>query len=85
MEEAREKSKALSLKGIAKNITCPIHIVAGGLDQLTAVEAAEQIAADVTGPKLLSIVEDGVHVCHNRPYKFRPQTSDWMATQLGTN
>ena len=46
MEEAREKSKALSLRGIAKNITCPIYIVAGGLDQLTAVEAAEQIAAE---------------------------------------
>ena len=82
MEEAREKSKAISLKGIAGNITCPIYIVAGGLDQLTAVAAAEQIAAEVSGPKVLSIVEDGVHVCHNRPYKFRPQTSDWMAQQL---
>lgn len=85
MEEAREKSTAISLKGIAKNITCPIYIVAGGLDQLTAVEAAEQIAAEVSGPKVLSIVEDGVHVCHNRPYKFRPQTSDWMARQLGAS
>jgi 2,6-dihydroxypseudooxynicotine hydrolase len=83
MEEAKEKSKALSLKGIAKNITCPIYIVAGGLDRLTAVEAAERIAAEVSGPKILSIVEDGVHVCHNRPYKFRPQTTDWMAQQLG--
>ena len=84
MEEAKEKSKTLSLRGIAGNITCPIFIVAGGLDQLTAVEAAEQLAADVSGPKNLSIVEDGVHVCHNRPYKFRPQTSDWMARQLQT-
>ena len=83
MEEAKEKAQTISLKGIAKNISCPIYIVAGGLDQLTAVEAAEQIAADVSGPKVLSIVEDGVHVCHNRPYKFRPQTSDWMAQQLG--
>jgi 2,6-dihydroxypseudooxynicotine hydrolase len=83
MEEAKEKSKALSLEGIAANIPCPIHIVAGGLDRLTAVEAAERIAAEVSGPKVLTIVEDGVHVCHNRPYKFRPQTSDWMARQLG--
>lgn len=83
MEEAKEKAQTISLKGIAQNITCPIYIVAGGLDQLTAVEAAEQIAAEVSGPKVLSIVEDGVHVCHNRPYKFRPQTSDWMAQQLG--
>ena len=85
MEEAKEKSKALSLKGIARNITCPIYIVAGGLDQLTAVEAAEQIAAEVSGPQVLSIIEDGVHVCHNRPYTFRPQTTDWMAQQLGAD
>ena len=45
-------------------------------------EAAELIASEVSGPKVLTNVEDGVHVCHNRPYKFRPQTSDWMAQQL---
>jgi 2,6-dihydroxypseudooxynicotine hydrolase len=83
MEEAKEKAQALSLAGIARNIACPTYIVAGGRDQLTAVEAARQLAAEVSGPKVLSIVEDGNHVCHNRPYKVRPQTADWLAEQLG--
>jgi len=83
MEEAKEKSRALTLEGIARNIACPIYIVAGGRDQLTAVEAAQRLAAEVSGPKVLSIVEDGNHVCHNRPYKVRPQTADWLARQFG--
>jgi 2,6-dihydroxypseudooxynicotine hydrolase len=28
-------------------------------------------------------VEDGNHVVNNRPYRYRPQTADWMAEQLG--
>lgn len=83
MDEAAEYSKGLTLEGAAEKITCPIYIVAGGRDRLTAVESAERIAAEVSGPKILSIVEDGNHVCHNRPYKVRPQTADWMAQQLG--
>jgi 2,6-dihydroxypseudooxynicotine hydrolase len=83
LEDAYENAKTLSLKGIAKNITCPIYIVAGGQDRITAVEAANQIAAEVSGPKVVSIIEDGNHVCHNRPYKVRPQTADWLAEQLG--
>ena len=82
MEEAKEYSKILTLEGVAEKITCPIYIVAGGRDRLTAVESAERIAAEVSGPKVLSIVEDGNHVCHNRPYKVRPQTADWMASRL---
>ncbi len=84
MEEAKDYSKTLDLNGYASQITCPIYIVAGGRDRLTAVEAAERLASEVSGPKILSIVEDGNHVCHNRPYKVRPQTADWMAAQLGT-
>ncbi len=83
MEEAGEYSRKLTLEGVAEKITCPIYIVAGGRDRLTAVEAAERLASEVSGPKVLSIVEDGNHVCHNRPYKVRPQTADWMAQQLG--
>ena len=67
---------------MAKNITCPIYIVAGGLDRITPPEEANRLAAEVSGPKVISIVEDGNHVCHNRPYKVRPQTADWMAEQL---
>ena len=82
LKEAYENGKTLTLRECAKNITCPIYIIAGGLDRITAVEAANQLAADVSGPKVVSIIEDGNHVCHNRPYSVRPQTADWLAAQL---
>ncbi len=82
LEEAHANGKTLTLRECAKNITCPIYIIAGGLDRITAVEAANLLADDVSGTKIVSIVEDGNHVCHNRPYKVRPQTADWLAEQL---
>ena len=82
LEEALKIAKTLTLADCAKNITCPIYIVAGGQDRITTVEAANLIAADVSGPKVVSIIEDGNHVCHNRPYKVRPQTADWLSEQL---
>lgn len=83
LEETLANGKTLTLVGVAKNITCPIYIVAGGLDRITPPEEANRLAAEVSGPKVVSIIEDGNHVCHNRPYKVRPQTADWMAEQLG--
>ena len=82
LEETLANGKTLTLVGVAKNITCPIYIVAGGLDRITPPEEANRLAAEVSGPKVVSVVEDGNHVCHNRPYKVRPQTADWMAEQL---
>jgi 2,6-dihydroxypseudooxynicotine hydrolase len=83
LEEAGKVALRVSLKGIAKNITCPIYIVAGTKDRLTPVEAAKQLAAEVSGPCVLSIVEGGNHVVNNLWYRYRDQTADWMATQLG--
>jgi 2,6-dihydroxypseudooxynicotine hydrolase len=83
LEEAGKVALRVSLKGIAKNITCPIYIVAGTRDRLTPVEAARQLAAEVSGPCVLSIVEGGNHVVNNLWYRYRDQTADWMAVQLG--
>lgn len=83
MEEAREVAKTLTLEGVAKNITCPIYIVGGELDQLTPPANAERIAAEVSGPKVLQIVKGGNHVVNNRRYAYQPQTADWMAQRLG--
>ena len=83
LEEAGKVALRVSLKGIAKNITCPIYIVAGTKDRLTPVEAAKQLAAEVSGPCVLSIIEGGNHVVNNLWYRYRDQTADWMATQLG--
>jgi 2,6-dihydroxypseudooxynicotine hydrolase len=83
LAEAGKVALRVSLKGIAKNITCPIYIVAGTNDRLTPVSAAEQLAAEVSGPCVLNIVEGGNHVVNNLWYRYRDQTADWMATQLG--
>jgi 2,6-dihydroxypseudooxynicotine hydrolase len=83
MEEARENARTLTLQGVAKNITCPIYIVGGELDNLTPPANAERIAAEVSGPKVLDIVKGGNHVVNNRRYMYQTQAADWMAQQLG--
>ena len=82
MTQARENAKTLTLQGVAKNITCPIYVVGGELDRLTAPHNAERIAAEVSGPCTLLIVKGGNHVANNRRYMFQTQTADWMADIL---
>ena len=81
--EAREFAKTLSLKAVARQITCPIYIVAGKLDRIIPYQAAEQMAAAVSGPVELQVIQDGNHVANNRAYAYRPRTADWMAERLG--
>ena len=82
MEEAREAAKKLTLEGVAKNITCPIFVVGGELDNLTPPHNAKRIASEVSGPCELLIVKGGNHVANNRRYMFQTQTADWMAQRL---
>ena len=81
-EEGRRKAAALSLKGLAQNITCPMFVVTGKLDRVIPWDHAERLAREVSGPVELLIVEDGNHVVSNRPYRYRPRSADWMAEQL---
>lgn len=83
MEQAREVAKTLTLEGAAKRITCPIFVVGGELDTLTPPQNAKRIAAEVSGPCELLIVEGGNHVANNRRYMFQSWTADWMAERLG--
>lgn len=83
LEEAGKVALRMSLKGHAKNITCPIYIVAGTKDRLTPHTEAQKLAAEVSGPCVLSVIEGGNHVVNNLWYRYRDQTADWMAAQLG--
>ncbi len=83
MDEARRNAKTLTLEDVAKNITCPIFVVAGELDNLTPPHNAKRIAAEVSGPCELLIVPGGNHVANNRRYMFQSQTADWLAQRLG--
>lgn len=82
LEEAGKVALRMSLKGIAKNISCPIYIVAGDKDRLAPVEQAHLLANEVSGPCVLSVIEGGNHVVNNFWYRYRDQTADWMAQQL---
>jgi len=81
--EAKRKAAALSLRGVADKIECPLLVIGAGLDRLCPPEDAERLVAEARGPKQLLMGPDGDHVAHNRAYAYRPQMADWMAQQLG--
>jgi len=82
LEEAGLIGVRMTLRGHAKNIACPIYIVAGTKDRLTSPEEARKLAAEVSGPCVLAVIEGGNHVVNNLWYRYRDQTADWMAEQL---
>jgi len=83
MAEARERAATLTLKNVAKNITCPLFVVAGKQDGIVPWEEGERLAAAVSGPVVRCFIDDGNHVANNRVYRWRPQSADWMARHLG--
>ena len=82
-ETARSNAAALTLKDVAKNITCPLLIVAGRQGRLVPAAHAERLARSVSGPVELIMVEDGGHNANNRPYRYRSRSADWLAAQFG--
>jgi dienelactone hydrolase len=83
VEDAKRHAATLSLNGVTERITCPILIVSGKRDRVIPWRDAERLAREVKGPVELMIIEDGNHVANNRGYRWRLQSADWMAEQLG--
>lgn len=82
-EEARSRAATLTLKDVAGNITCPLFVVAGKQDRIVPWQEGERLAAAASGPVVRCFIEDGNHVANNRVYRYRAQSGDWMARQLG--
>jgi len=80
--EAFEKSKTLTLRGVLNDVTCPLLVIHGAKDRLFPPEQAERIAREAPNATLLMYPE-GNHVCNNITYKYRPAMADWMREQLG--
>ena len=80
--EAFERSKALTLRGVLKDVTCPLLVIHGGKDRLFPPEQAERIVREAPDATLL-LYPEGNHVCNNIPYKYRPAMADWLAERLG--
>jgi len=74
---------ALTLNGVAAGITCPLYIVAGKEDRIVPWQDAERLAREARGPVQLNMIEDGNHVANNRAYRYRTQSADWIARELG--
>ncbi len=83
VDDALRIGRTLSLKGVAGNIRCPLYLVAGTLDRIVPWQDAERLAREAKGPVELVVIDDGNHVANNRVYKYRTQSADWMARQLG--
>jgi dipeptidyl aminopeptidase/acylaminoacyl peptidase len=82
-DAARRHALTLSMHGVARLIKCPLFLVAGKQDRLVPWQDAERVAKEAAGPVELLLIEDGNHVANNRVYKYRMQSADWMACQLG--
>jgi dienelactone hydrolase len=80
--EARERAATLTLKNVAKNITCPLFVVAGKQDGIVPWQEGERLAAAASGPVVRCFLDDGNHVANNRAYRYRSQSADWMAQCL---
>lgn len=83
LDEAFERSRALTLKGVAECITCPLLIVHGKQDPLIPWQQAERLVAEARGPKELVLFDEGNHGLSNIRYKSGPLIADWLARQLG--
>jgi len=81
-EEAKNLARKMDLSNVANRIKCPIHIIGGALDRVIPSDHAKKLADAVAGEAVLNMVPDGTHVVNNRPYKYRPETGDWMAKIL---
>ena len=80
-QEAFEKAKMLTLRGVLAQVTCPLLVIHGGKDRLFPPTQAERIAREAPNATLL-LYPEGNHVCNNIPYKYRPAMADWMREQL---
>ncbi len=75
-------AQKLNLDGVAKQITCPLFVLAGKLDRIVPWTDAERLAKEASGEVELLVVEDGNHIANNRTYRYRLQSADWMADKL---
>jgi 2,6-dihydroxypseudooxynicotine hydrolase len=81
--EARSRAAQLTLAEAARRITCPLFVMAGKQDRIVPWQEGEKLAAAAAGPVVRCFIEDGNHVANNRVYRYRSQSADWMARQLG--
>ena len=81
-EQGALKSQEISLRGRLSGLDRPLLIIHGAKDRLCPVEQAHKIAAEAGGACELVVYPEGVHVCNNIPFLWRPLAADWLAEKL---
>jgi 2,6-dihydroxypseudooxynicotine hydrolase len=80
--DAHARAAALSLAGVAEQVTQPCLVVTGWRDRVIPWAQTKRIADEVPNSEWV-LYDDGTHVCNNIPFKYRPLVADWMRDQLG--
>lgn len=81
LDEAREKSMKICLKGVAELIEQPMLVITGKRDRLVPWEETRRIAEEARNAEFV-VYDEGNHVCNNLAYLYRPLASDWIGEQL---
>ena len=85
----RQKSSDMVLVAEPAGLFAPearkgqLYIVAGKLDRIVPWQDGEKLAHATSGPVEFLLIEDANHVANNRAYRYRTQSADWMARELG--
>ena len=81
-EQAALKSQEISLRGCLSGLDRPLLIIHGARDRLCPVEQAHKIVGEAGDACELVVYPEGVHVCNNIPFLWRPLAADWLADKL---
>jgi len=81
-EQGALKSQEISLRGCLSGLDRPLLIIHGAKDRLCPLTQAHKIAAEAGDACELVVYEEGVHVCNNIPFLWRPLAADWLAEKL---
>jgi dipeptidyl aminopeptidase/acylaminoacyl peptidase len=81
-DDGRARALELDLDGVMSRVTQPALFATGKLDRIIPWEQTERMAREAARAEFV-LYEQGMHVCSNIPYRYRPLVADWMAEQLG--
>jgi 2,6-dihydroxypseudooxynicotine hydrolase len=82
LEEARERARALSLRGRLAGLDRPLLVIGGELDRVCPPEDSRLMAREAGAMADLVVYPEGTHVCNNIPFRWRPLAADWLAEKL---
>jgi len=82
-EDPAAVQDTITVAGYAERVRVPVLQIYGAKDPASPPEQAERTARELAGPNEVVVLEEGVHVGNNVPYRSRTLAADWLAEQLG--